>query len=232
MVGYWLCAFGGAGIGAGAVWYMQQRWRARLIEAEQGRRVMEAELGAVQNAWTSFAVCTLPLIPILVRQMHAVTEQTERSVLDIMTTLHGIVRRECSQGVDVVKRVGFSDSTHEEDVGMSRHAGPQLSQQRARELDGDMNQIVMALQFQDITRQKLEHIEQALAQMRDHMQQLIDGKQDEELRDSLVMLKNLNQSYTMESERRLHTSSGGHADDDERGAGVQATGNEDSVTMF
>lgn len=234
MVWYWLCAFGGAGVGAlGVIWCMQQGCRARLIKAEQRRKIMEAELGAAKNAWTSFAVCTLPLIPILVRQMHAVTEQTERAVLDIMAKLQGIVRRESPQGVDVVQRAGFSDSPHEEGARMSRQAGPQLSQQRARELDGDVNQIVMALQFQDITRQKLEHIEQALTQMRDHMQHLIDGKQDEELRDSLVMLKTLDQSYTMESERRLHTSSGGHADDGKVGAWVvQAAGDEESVTMF
>jgi len=233
MVGYWLCAFGGAWAGAlGVIWWKQQEWRARLVEAEQQARITETELGAARKAWTSFAVCTLPLIPILVRQMHAVTEQTERAVFDIMAKLHGIVRRENPQGVNGVERHGFNDSRHEEDTRMCRQAGPQLSQERARELDGDVNQIVMALQFQDITRQKLEHIEQALTQMRDHMQHLLDGKQDEDLRDSLGMLKSLDQSYTMESERRLHTSPVGQSDNVEAGAGVPAAGDEDSVTMF
>jgi hypothetical protein len=68
--------------------------------------------------------------------------------------------------------------------------------------------------------------------MRDHMQHLIDGKKDEELRDSLVMLKSLDQSYTMESERRLHSSPAGHGDEGKVGAGVQAAGDEGSVTMF
>lgn len=233
MVEYWLCAFGGAGVGAlGAIWCMQQGWRARLIEAEQRRKIMEAELGAARNAWTSFAVCALPLIPILIKQMHAVTEETERAVLDLMTKLHAIARRASQQFEEVAQR-DWSTGSHPEGPGqMSRQAGPQLSQQRARELDGDVNQIVMALQFQDITRQKLEHIEQALTHMQEHMQHLIDGKQDEELQDSLVMLKSLERSYTMESERRLHSSSGGHAVEGRVGAGVQTSGAEDSVTMF
>jgi len=193
---------------------------------------MEAELGAVRNGWTSFAVCALPLIPILVRQMHAVTEQTERSALHIMTTLQGMVRREGPPDVDAVQRVKGGDSSHDEPPRISRHAGPKPEPQRVRQLDGDVNQIVVALQFQDITRQKLEHIEEALTQMRDHMQHLIDGKKDEELRDSLVMLKSLDQSYTMESERRLHSSPAGYADEGKVVAGVQAAGDEDSVTMF
>ena len=233
MVGYWLCVCVGAVVGAsGAIWYMHQWGRTRLIEAEQRSKRMETELGAVRNGWTSFAVCALPIIPILVRQMHAVTEQTERSVLHIMTTLHGIVRREESPDVDAVQRVKVGESSHYEPPRISRHADPKLVQQRTRELDGDVNRIVMALQFQDITRQKLEHIEQALTQMRDHMQHLIDGKKDEELRDSLVMLKSLDQSYTMESERRLHSSPAGHGDEGKVGAGVQAAGDEGSVTMF
>lgn len=234
MLGYWLCAFVGAGVGAvGAIWYMRQGQRARLILVEQQSKNSQAKWEATRSAWTSFAVCTLPLIPILIRQMHAVTDQTERAVMDLMARLQTIASRSGPSGEDTAHCGWSVDGSHEGLSHTSRSSDLQLSQQRTEELGDDVNQIVTALQFQDITRQKLEHVKQALTHMQQHLQHLIDGRPDGELHDSLVMLKGLEHSYTMESERQLHILS----DDGLAGAGkvrarMQATDDEDSVTIF
>ena len=80
-------------------------------------------------------------------------------------------------------------------------ASIEQSRTRAKTLATDVAQIVMTLQFQDMTRQKLEHVIQPLSQMRDQIQALAAGSDGQALHEGLERLKNLEQSYTMESER-------------------------------
>src|SRR5438128_12135536 len=42
-------------------------------------------LNAHQQAWEAFAVCAVSMIPILKKQMEAVTQQTQRAAMDLMT---------------------------------------------------------------------------------------------------------------------------------------------------
>jgi chemotaxis regulatin CheY-phosphate phosphatase CheZ len=174
------------------------------------------------HAWKAFATCALPLFPVLIRQMTAVTEQTEKAALNLMTTLQAIAQRASRQAA--------------EDLNLTQMERPRASlsqsKQPASELSSDVGQIVMALQFQDITRQKLEHVQHALTHLRDHLQRLVDGKPDQDLEDSLSFLKDLEHSYTMESERRIH---GAASADSARPAAVppgQAGSGDDSVTLF
>lgn len=67
-----------------------------------------------------------------------------------------------------------------------------------------LSQVVMAMQFQDITRQKLEHVSQALEQLKRHLQALLKGPQSEESKKEIAALERVEQNYTMEEERRLH----------------------------
>jgi hypothetical protein len=69
----------------------------------------------------------------------------------------------------------------------------------------DLTKVVMAMQFQDITQQRLEHVAQALDQWHKHLQALLKGPQDESARREIALLQQLEESYTMEEERRLHT---------------------------
>ena len=62
------------------------------------------------------------------------------------------------------------------------------------------------MQFQDITQQKLEHVGQALDQWHKHLQALLKGPQDESARRDIAALQQLEESYTMEEERRLHAA--------------------------
>lgn len=75
------------------------------------------------------------------------------------------------------------------------------SRTRAQKLAADVADIVVTLQFQDIIRQKLEHVIQPLGYMRDEIQALAAGPDGGSVHEGLERLKNLEQSYTMESER-------------------------------
>ena len=91
----------------------------------------------------------------------------------------------------------------------------------------------MAMQFQDITQQKLEHVAQALDQWQKHLQALLRGPQDERAKQEIAALQRLEESYTMEEERRLHAAA--LAPDYQEPVPIETDQTEaesDSVTLF
>ena len=127
-----------------------------------------------QQAWEVFAACAVSMIPVLKKQMEAVTHQTERAALDLMVHLRALTSPATTSG------------------RMDRSA--------------NLSKIVMAMQFQDLTQQKLEHITQALDQWHTHLQVLLRGPLDEGAKREIAALQSLEESYTMEEERRLHAA--------------------------
>jgi chemotaxis regulatin CheY-phosphate phosphatase CheZ len=135
------------------------------------------ELGRLkeqQLAWETFAASAVQTIPILIKQMEAVTQQTERAAKDMMAHLRALT---------------------------TPAPGP-----RFIETSSHLSEFVVAMQFQDITRQQLEHVAQALDYWRTHLQDLLKGPQDEGAKKEIVVLQQLEQTYTMEAERRLHAA--------------------------
>lgn len=76
----------------------------------------------------------------------------------------------------------------------------------AEDKSASLSKVVTAMQFQDITRQRLEHVGQALDQWSKHLQALMRGPQDENAKWEIAALEQIEQTYTMEEERRLHTA--------------------------
>lgn len=74
----------------------------------------------------------------------------------------------------------------------------------AKERAASLSKVVMAMQFQDITRQKLEHVGLALDQFQKHVQALLKGPLDPEAQQEIAALQRVERSYTMDAERRLH----------------------------
>lgn len=106
----------------------------------------------------------------------------------------------------------------------------QESKMRAQELSGDIAEIVMALQFQDITRQKLEHVIEPLTQIESQIRLLAGGHLPEQAFDYGSILKKLEKSYTMDHERHVMAAAmnGTHSP-----ATTSAPAREeDSVTLF
>jgi hypothetical protein len=74
----------------------------------------------------------------------------------------------------------------------------------AHDKPASLSKVVMAMQFQDITRQKLEHVALALDQWGRHLQALLRGPYDDDAKLEIAALEQIEQHYTMEEERRLH----------------------------
>jgi chemotaxis regulatin CheY-phosphate phosphatase CheZ len=141
------------------------------------------------------------MIPVLKKQMEAVTQQTERAAMDLMMHIRALT-------------------------------SPAMAS-RPTETSPNLSKIVMAMQFQDITQQKLEHITQAMDQWQKHLQALLKGPQDESAKQEIAALQQLEQSYTMEEERRLHAAA--LAPDYQEPVPIETEQTEeepDSVTLF
>ncbi|MBS0151744.1 MAG: hypothetical protein JSR31_12450 [Nitrospira sp.] len=74
----------------------------------------------------------------------------------------------------------------------------------ADERSASLSKVVMAMQFQDMTRQKLEHVGVALDQLKRHLQALLKGPRDEDAKKEIAALQRIEHLFTMETERRLH----------------------------
>jgi len=154
-----------------------------------------------QQAWEAFAACAVSMIPVLKKQMEAVTQQTERAAMDLMVNITALT----SPAINV----------------------------RPMDTSSSLSKIVMAMQFQDITQQKLEHVAQALDQWQKHLQALLKGPQDESAKQEIAALELLEQSYTMEEERRLHAAT--MTPDYQEPVPIETVESEeksDSVTLF
>ena len=160
-----------------------------------------ASLKEQQQAWEAFAACAISVIPVLKKQMEAVTQQTERAAMDLMVHISALALPAAAPSV----------------TGTTTN----------------LSKVVMAMQFQDITKQKLEHVAQALDQWHKHLQALLRGPQDESAKQEIAALQRLEESYTMEEERRLHAAA--FAPDYQEPVPIEMEETEaesDSVTLF
>ena len=131
------------------------------------------------KSWEEFGESIKPLIPVLIGQLQGVVEETERAAANLI------------ERFQVISHKVLSDKDTQ-----SPHA--------ATELAKDIAQIVMYIQFQDITRQKVEHVYGPLEQILDHVAALTMMEGDEDAQQgTLKKLKNFSEIYTMASERIL-----------------------------
>ncbi len=119
----------------------------------------------------------------------AMSELQVLAALDLSETLG-------AQGriMELIKIMASKNETLKDSIG--QNSG------RAKDLGNDIGQIVMSMQFQDITRQKLEHVYQPLEKIYAPLQAVLDdtGGTDR-LPQVIEELRNLEHTYTMQSER-------------------------------
>lgn len=178
-----------------------------------------AELEQTKYAWEQFASHAIPLIPVLTRQITTVIEQTERAALDLILKIRSISER-------AQKQAAYAGSS-------ARMMEPAMDvKSQAEGLASDVSQIVMAMQFQDITKQKLEHVMQPLLQMKTYMESLVANPTAPELVKALNLLEEVERSYTMETERMAHR----HAMEGREHVGVPVSSSaqeeDQNVTLF
>jgi len=120
-----------------------------------------------------------PIIPVLIGQLQGVVEETERAAANLIERFQIISHKVSSQQ-------------------------EAENSQAAAELAKDIAQVVMYIQFQDITRQQIEHVYGPLKKMLGHLGALNTDDQDPLAQQrTLEKLKSFSKSYTMESERIL-----------------------------
>ena len=148
----------------------------------------------------------------------AMSELKVLAALDLTETLHAQQNIMAMTEVMVAKNSALKES-------VGQNSG------RAKELGEDIGQIVMSMQFQDITRQKLEHVYQPLESIYTPLQAVAEdiGGADS-LPNVIDELRSLEHSYTMESERL--TIEAAHAGEEAVMVGTTASDDEDSVTLF
>ncbi len=96
-----------------------------------------------------------------------------------------------------------------------------------------LSKVVMAMQFQDITRQKLEHVGSALDKLQQHAQVLLEGPENPKAQQEIAALQQMERSYTMDAERRLHEAAGMTDYLEPVPIDIETSRNEtDSVTLF
>lgn len=102
---------------------------------------------------------------------------------------------------------------------------------QAGELVRDISQIVTSMQFQDMTRQMIEHVNAPLLTLHTHMTGLVASKGDRPAQtcEALRELRGLDRSYTMEAERAILRAV---RDGAPAAAGASLGTSEENVTLF
>ena len=124
--------------------------------------------------------------------------------------------------LDMIKIMASKNEALKESVG--QNSG------RAKELGNDIGQIVMSMQFQDITRQKLEHVYQPLERIHEPIQSVVDDTDGTDMLPQVIeVLQNLEHTYTMESER--FTMEAARSGEEKIMVGT-GSDNGDNITLF
>ncbi len=152
------------------------------------------------------------------------TTESAMSELEVLAALDLTSTLEAQQNIMAMTEVMVSkNAALKESVG--QNSG------RAKELGQDIGQIVMSMQFQDITRQKLEHVYQPLESIHSPLQAIADGPGGTDTMPALIEeLRGLEHGSSMESERlTIEAAQSGEA---AVLVGTGGTEEEDTVTLF
>ncbi len=109
-----------------------------------------------------------------------------------------------------------------------------LLAESSRDIASDISSIVTSLQFQDITRQRIEHVIEPLEEIRAEMDGVLAGGPGTVLEGGGDRLERLVERYTMEKERSTLEVVAGKRADDGRVVPAKAVGSElgDNVELF
>ncbi len=152
------------------------------------------------------------------------TTESAMSELQVLAALDLTSTLEASKKImDMTEVMASKNASLKESVG--QNSG------RAKELGEDVGQIVMSMQFQDITRQKLEHVYQPLERIYAPLQAVVLGTGNENSMPEVIEeLRSLEHTYTMESERL--TIEAAHNGEEAVLVGTTGKNDGENVTLF
>ncbi|MDH3502964.1 MAG: methyl-accepting chemotaxis protein [Nitrospirota bacterium] len=151
------------------------------------------------------------------------TTESAMSELQVLVSLDLTETVEAQNKVlEMIKVMARNNDALKESVG--HNSG------RTKDLGKDIGQIVMSMQFQDITRQKLEHVYQPLERIHAPLQAVVDDTEGIDMMPQVLEeIRNLEHTYTMESERlTMEAARSG------QGTVMVGTGSDggDNITLF
>lgn len=185
---------------------------ARAGEHGRGFAVVADEVTKLANRSGQAAINIKKLVMDVRRESHqAMTEVAELASVDLSKTLSS------KEKLDRMTKT----LTEKNDALRSNVGNTQLSAER---LGQDIAAIVMALQFQDIARQKIEHVIEPLKALQEDLLAATRGVEPESFNGTTEYVHKLQRSYTMREERQVHSTNLGT----DHGA-AQQTAQEDIV---
>lgn len=185
---------------------------ARAGDAGRGFAVVADEVTKLANRSGQAA--------LTIRRLVTAVRSSTDGAMQEMKTLGSVDMTETLQSKERVE--AYTKMVIRKNVELE--AGVREARSRAEELVGDISGIVTSLQFQDITRQKVEHVVAPLKKMQGHMAALAAGSGDA---PTFADLRLVEQSYTMEEERAvLRAARNGN------GQAVAVGAVDDNVTLF
>lgn len=134
------------------------------------------------------------MIHVLIEQIREVIKQTEAAALDIGNRFMNIAERARSQAKRAYNTFDKFNKPEIEEL-----------KKEADSLAADISSIVVSLQFQDITRQRLEHVIEPLNYLKAEIELIIKRIKDINGRvyNGSEGLELLERTYTIESEREV-----------------------------
>ncbi|MDY7028866.1 MAG: methyl-accepting chemotaxis protein [Spirochaetota bacterium] len=160
---------------------------------------------------------------VVAREFQQMTQRSEESTREIQEVVNKIselsetVHRETRESEEISLRLGREAKTHGQKsvdkintmIAQTRYDLEKLSAQ-AEEFARDISSIVMSIQFQDITRQRIEHVIEPLNEFTSDLERIASYLESIDAFDTLQHISQsrsaidrLKEKYTMESEREI-----------------------------
>jgi methyl-accepting chemotaxis protein len=170
---------------------------ARAGEHGRGFAVVADEVTKLANRSGQAAINIKKLVMDVRRESHqAMTEVAELASIDLTKTLASKEKLD-----HMTKTLTNKNNALHLNVGSTQLSAERLGQ--------DIAAIVMALQFQDIARQKIEHVIEPLKVLQEDLLAATRGVAPESFNGTTEYMHKLQHSYTMREERQVHSTSSG-----------------------
>lgn len=163
-------------------------------------------------------------------QIRTLATDVKHTTESAMNELGGLAEIDLSDTITAQKRVmEMTEVMAAKNAALADNVN--RSSFRAEELGRDIGHIVMSMQFQDITRQKIEHVYKPLEKLHIPMKALEEGKKGHLFPEEIIHeIKNLEKTYTMESERlAMKAAQNGEI---QEVVGTTGGATEENVTLF
>ena len=202
-----------------------------MVDSNENVLQLNQQLSS-DEAIINSVVCDLSDLPALTKllnkQLHAITEETERSAYVIMKRLQAIdgeINKLVSTVTSTLQETESIIDSEKDEAGpnaelMARRISNDKLIERDKEILTFLNNtnstlssmfmdVLSNIQFQDVTRQQIEQVQKALARLDTHVIQMVGMMQSRDFSNAASIKEHIEQiyeGYVMDKQRDIHTS--------------------------